>query len=154
MARWEIEQWHAAQVVKDMARNPFPLLVVGVLATLFFVPSLGDRKRQLTPNEYVDRAEFCQAGLTCDNAINDLQQAINLEPKLAQAYVLRASWTLKKNGSVQSALKDYQMARSLYQEQHQDFEAQEMTRRAISPLEQRQTITCLPTNPIKPFDCL
>jgi tetratricopeptide (TPR) repeat protein len=137
-----------------MARNPFPLLVVGVLATLFFVPSLGDRERQLTPNEYVDRANNCYPELECKSALSDLKEAINLDPKLARAYVLRGSWTLKQQGSIQAALEDYRKARSLYLEQHRDFEAQEMTRRAIVPLEQGKALTCLPTNPIKPLVCL
>ena len=154
MARWEFEQWHAAQAAREMARNPFPLLIVGILVTLFSAAPMGNREQKLTPTEYVNRAEFCQGGLTCDNALNDVQQAINLDPKLARAYVIRASWTLKRRGSVQSALQDYRIARSLYQEQHQDFEAGEISRRAVSKLERGETLTCLPTNPVKPLDCL
>ena len=154
MARWEFEQWHAAQAAREMARNPFPLLIVGILVTIFSAAPMGNREQKPTPEEYVNRAESCHAGLTCDEALNDVQQAIELDPKLARAYVIRASWTLKRHGSVQSALQDYRKARSLYQEQQQDFEAGEISRRAISQLERGEALACLPTNPIKPFDCL
>jgi tetratricopeptide (TPR) repeat protein len=149
MARWEFEQWQAGQAAKEMARNPLGLLIVGVVVTVLAsaTPHRGSEGK-LSAEEYVTRAQYCQGTLSCQESLDNVQQAIKLDPNLAKAYVTRGSLLLKMSHfkEIQPTLRDYEKARSLYQQQNK-LEAVQVLDRIVGQVDQGDFITCLPSNP-------
>lgn len=150
MARWEFEQWQAARAARDMAKNPFGLLIVGVIVTLFASasPQNQQQSQPKTAEEYVERAHDCVGELACQESLANVQQALKLNPRLAMAYVTRGSLQLRRSQfkAVQPALQDYRMARSLYQQQNK-LEAVQAIDKLMEQVNRGDFVTCLPSNP-------
>lgn len=157
MARWEFEQWQAARAARDMAKNPFGLLIVGVIVTLFASasPQYQQRSQPKTAEEFIEHAHDCAGELACQESLANVQQALKLSPHLAMAYVTRGSLQLRRSQfkAVQLALQDYRMARSLYQEQNK-LEAVQAIDRVIEQVNRREFVTCLPSNPEAIGNCI
>lgn len=150
MARWEFEQWQAARAARDMAKNPFDLLIVGVIVTLFASasPQYQQRSQPKTAEEFIEHAHDCVGELACQESLANVQQALKLNPHLAMAYVTRGSLQLRRSQfkAIQPALQDYRTARSLYQQQNK-LEAVQAIDRVIEQVDRREFVTCLPSNP-------
>lgn len=150
MARWEFEQWQAARAARDMAKNPFGLLIVGVIVTLFASasPQTQQRPQLKTAEEYIEHAHDCVGELACQESLANVQQALKLNPHLAMAYVTRGSLQLRRSQfkAIQPALQDYRIARSLYQQQNKP-EAEQAIDKLMEQIDQGDFVTCLPSNP-------
>lgn len=156
MARWEFEQWQANQAAQEMARNPFGLLVVGVIVTVFAAASPKTVHRQpMTATDYLDAANNCAGPTSCEISRRNVETAIRLDPKLARAYVVRGNliWKQKQPGTKHLALRDYQKARNLYQQQHKISEVKTMDR-LIAQAEQGEIPICLLRNSERNWSCL
>lgn len=157
MARWEFEQWQAARAARDMAKNPFGLLIVGVIVTLFASasPQYQQRSQPKTAEEFIEHAHDCVGELACQESLANVQQALKLNPNLAMAYVTRGSLQLRRSQfkAVQPALQDYEKARSLYQQQNK-LDAVQAIDRVIEQVDQGEFVTCLPSDPEAIGQCI
>lgn len=156
MARWEFEQWQAGQAAREMARNPLALLIVGVVVVvLASATPYGAANRKLSAEEYVTRAQYCQGTLSCQESLDNVQQAIKLDPNLAKAYVTRGSLLLKMSRfkEIQPALRDYEKARSLYQEQGKT-DAVIAMEKLSEEVQRRKSSTCLRSDAEAIGDCI
>lgn len=156
MARWEFEQWQAGQAAKEMARNPLGLLIVGVVVTILAsATSHGSADRKLSAEEYVTRAQYCQGTLSCQESLENVQQAIKLDPNLAKAYVTRGSLLLKMSRfkEIQPTLRDYEKARSLYEAQNKS-EAVVAVDKSIEQVRKGKPQSCLSSDPEQIGSCI
>jgi tetratricopeptide (TPR) repeat protein len=156
MTRWEFEQWQAARAARDMAKNPFGLLIVGVIVTLFAsASSQNQSKKPLTAEQYVDRAHDCVGRLACEESMANVQQALKLDPNLAKAYVTRGSLQLRQSQlkAVQPALRDYERARLLYQQEGKS-DAASAVDKTIDRVKRNDFPDCLPVDPEAVGICL
>jgi len=148
MARWEFEQWQAGQAAREMARNPLALLIMGVVVVvLASATPYGAANRKLSAEEYMTRAQYCQGTPSCQESLDNVQQAIKLDPNLAKAYVTRGSLLLKisRFEEIQPTLRDYEKARSLYQKQEK-FEEELAVRKLSEQVQQLKFPNCLPSD--------
>lgn len=156
MARWEFEQWQAGKAAKEMARNPLGLLIVGVVVTVFAAATpYGAENCKLSAEEYVTRAQYCQGTLSCQESLDNVEQAIKLEPNLAKAYVTRGSLRLKMSRfkEIQPTLQDYEKARSLYQQQNK-LEAVQAIDKLMKQVNRGKTLNCLPGDSEESGSCI
>ncbi len=157
MARWKFEQWQAARAARDMAKNPFGLLIIGVIVTLFASasPQSQQRSQPKTAEEYVEHAHDCVGELACQESLANVQQALKLNPDLAMAYVTRGSLRLRRSQfrAIQPAVQDYRMARSLYQQQNK-LEAVQAIGKLMEQVDRGNFVTCLPSNPEEIGKCI
>jgi hypothetical protein len=146
MSRWELEQLLMQISIPGLAKSSIGLLMGGLFCCLFFGSPGGSPPPQpKTAEEFAKSATYCVGTLSCERSLQNIEQAIKLDPNLARAYVTRGSLLIRQQ-HLQSGLQDYQKARALYQQQGKTVEV-EVVDRAILKSQQMKEPRCLPTNP-------
>ncbi|MBD1847432.1 hypothetical protein H6F89_29340 [Cyanobacteria bacterium FACHB-63] len=144
MARWNFEQLQMHLAIPEMAKGTVGLLAVGLLFGLLFgTPRVGQRSSEpKTAEDFADRAISCATPMDCDKSLQNIQQAIKLDPNLTRAYVTRGSILIRKR-QLKAGLQDYGKAKAMYQKAGKTVEAQAIEQ-AIEQAQRENMPSCLP----------
>ncbi len=145
MSRWELEQLLMQLSIPGLAKSSIGLLIGGLFCCLFFGSPGSQPAPPKTAEELTNQATYCVGSLSCERSLQNIEQAIKLDPNSARAYVIRGSLLIRQQ-HLQSGLKDYQKAKVLYQQQGKTIEAR-VVDSAILKAQQMKVPSCLPTNP-------
>ena len=154
MARWNFERLQMYLAIPEMAKGSLGMLIVGLLCGLFFgTPGAKQHSSHpKTAEDYADLAVSCGTPIECNESLQNIQQALKLDPNLTRAYVTRGTILIRKH-QLQAGLQDYQKAKTMYQKAGKTVEAQSIEL-AIQEVRRGGMPSCLPGKVEGLYTCL